>query len=190
MSVKDKKRGRPKGATSHLNGQVIIDMAKCIMREEGKIPSIRQLASRLDVDAMAIYHYFKNKNTLLVAITTSLVEDIYQPKVNDDWQSELRQLCRSYLSLLNDFPGLLETLLSMDSAGPATVFIERFEQVMAPLNLDATASKNALDLLVDYLHGYALALNCNGEKSTLNIDMLDGPLNLYCSALDTMKNID
>ncbi len=82
------------------------------------------LASSLNVDAMAIYHYFSNKNSLLEAITTSLIEDIYEPKVSDSWKLELNELCSSYLTLLNNYPGLLETLLTMSSTSPAAVFIE------------------------------------------------------------------
>lgn len=183
MSVKDKKRGRPKGAGSQLSGDIIMDMAKTLMKEEGKVPSIRKLASSLKVDAMAIYYYFENKNKLLEAITTSLIEEVYEPKANDDWEPELTTLCTSYLNLLNTYSGLLEILLSMNSESPAAVFTERFQLVIKPLNLGEVATKNALDLLVDYLHGYALALNCSNGSTPLSIDMLKGPLELYCLAL-------
>ncbi|MCP4323602.1 MAG: helix-turn-helix transcriptional regulator, partial [Alteromonadales bacterium] len=56
-----KKRGRPKNKDRQLNQDIIIYMAKTLMREQGVIPSIRGLARALDVDAMAIYHYFENK---------------------------------------------------------------------------------------------------------------------------------
>ncbi|NOH82178.1 TetR/AcrR family transcriptional regulator [Vibrionales bacterium C3R12] len=184
MSVKEKKRGRPKGVSNQLSADTIIDMAKSLMRAEGKIPSIRKLASHLDVDAMAIYHYFSNKNTLLESITTSLIEDIYEPQAINHWKLELKELCTSYLALLNNYSGLLETLLGMSSDSPAAVFIERFHVVVAPLNLSDESTKNALDLLVDYLHGFALALNCSVDVSKLNIDMLEGPLNMYCIALE------
>ncbi|MGF1761172.1 TetR/AcrR family transcriptional regulator [Photobacterium sagamiensis] len=187
MSVKEKKRGRPKGASGQLSTQAIMDMAKTLTQEEGKIPSIRKLASNLNVDAMAIYHYFSNKNALLEAITTSLIEDIYEPKVSDNWKSELNQLCGSYLTLLNNYPGLLETLLTMNSKSPAAVFVERFNVVTEPLNLDADSAKKALDLLVDYLHGFALALNCSGNQSTLKVGMFEGPLDMYCIALENVK---
>jgi len=189
MSVKEKKRGRPKGAGSQLSTQAIVDMAKTLMQQEGKIPSIRKVASSLNVDAMAIYHYFSNKNALLEAITTSLIEDIYDPKVSDSWKLELNELCSSYLTLLNNYPGLLETLLTMSSTSPAAVFIERFHVVIEPLNLDADSAKNALDLLVDYLHGYAFALNCSDSQSTLNVGMLEGPLDMYCIALENAKKV-
>ncbi len=187
MSVKEKKRGRPKGSGSQLSTQSIMDMAKTLMKEEEKVPSIRKLASCLNVDAMAIYHYFSNKNALLEAITTSLIEDIYEPKVSDSWKPELVKLCKSYVSLLNRYPGLLETLLSMNSESPAAVFIERFHLVIEPLHLEMESAKNALDLLVDYLHGYALALNCSDEQAGLNIDMCEGAISLYCIALENVN---
>jgi AcrR family transcriptional regulator len=184
MPVKEKKRGRPKGSNRQLSAEIIMDKAKALMKEEQKVPSIRKLASSLNVDAMAIYYYFENKNKLLEAITTSLIEDIYEPKMGEDWRLELNTLCTSYVTLLNDYSGLLETLLSMNSENPAGVFIEKFHVVIEPLKLDNVAVKDALDLLVDYLHGYALALNCSNGHSDLDIEMLKGPLNMYCIALE------
>ena len=182
MTVKDKKRGRPSGKSSQLNTQSILDCAKAMMREEGKIPSIRKLATQLSVDAMAIYYYFENKNALLEAITTSLIEDIYEPQYND-WQQDLTELSKSYVSLLCTYPGLLETLLGMTSTSPAHVFSERFESIVQPLNLTAEDLKNALDLLADYLHGFALAMNCQNGDAGLTVENLLGPIKLYCHAL-------
>lgn len=183
MIVKEKKRGRPARGRRSLSNDIIIEQAKRLMLNDGKTPSIRQLASSLSVDAMAIYHYFKNKDALLEAITTSLVEDIYEPQKSDNWQKELELLCRSYLQLLNQYSGLLETLLSMESVGPAVIFRERFNCVVYSVNLDKEHAENALDLLVDYLHGFALAMKCNKQENQLNIDMITGPLLLYCKAI-------
>lgn len=194
MTVKDKKRGRPKGESNPLSAPAILEMAKLMMREEGKIPSIRKLATKLNIDAMAIYHYFDNKSALLEAITTSLIEDIYEPILfvkkncdkgaSDQWKQELFKLSKSYLTLLDSYPGLLETLLSMSSTSPADVFSERFRVVVQPLQLDESSIINALSLLADYLHGYALALNCQGAESALQIDHISGPLKLYCLAIE------
>lgn len=79
MSVKQKKRGRPKGSKKQLSSVVIMDCVKKLMLEEGKVPSIRKIAVTLDVDAMAIYHYFSNKDALLEAVTVSLIDEIYEP---------------------------------------------------------------------------------------------------------------
>ena len=42
-----------------------------------------------------------------------LVEDIYQPSQNEDWQHELLQLSVSYIELLREYRGLLTIMLSM-----------------------------------------------------------------------------
>jgi AcrR family transcriptional regulator len=184
MFVKEKKRGRPSGTSGQLSADKIIVAAKSLMIDNGKIPSIRQLAGSLNVDAMAIYHYFANKNALLEAVTVSLIEAIYEPKDNKDWQTELMALCNSYLSLLQAHPGLLQTFLGMTSAGPANVFVDRFYMAIAPLNLTSEQVKDALDLLVDYLHGFALSLECGGVTSGLTIEQAEGPLRFYIRAIE------
>lgn len=189
MSIIEKKRGRPKGSDNQLDAKIIIDSAKLMMQQKGKIPSIRSLANALNVDGMAIYYYFSNKNALLEAITTSLIDEVYQPKLDENWKLALHKLCSSYLNLLNDHPGLLETLLNMESNNPAEIFIERFNRIIAPIGLDDNSTKDALDLLVDYLHGYALALNCSASKGSLDIDMISGPLQIFCLALEGARKV-
>ena len=160
--------------------------AKELMLTDGKVPSIRKLASALNVDAMAIYHYFNNKEALLEAVTTSLMDNIYHPQHSEDWKHELECLCFSYLELLSTYSGLLETLLSMKSQGPAQLFTERFNTVISPLGLSTASAADALDLLVDYLHGFALAKRCNHSGEALTLDMIKGPLALYYTGLSTV----
>ena len=189
MNVKDKKRGRPAGKGGGLSRESIITQAKSLMLKNGKTPSIRQLASSLNIDAMAIYYYFSNKASLLEAITVSLIEDIYEPKGSADWQEELTLLCKSYLALLSDHAGLMETMLSMTTIGPAQVFSKRFSLALTPLALNEQDMKNAQDLLVDYLHGYALAMHCCSEPGQLTIEQLDGPLKFYMGALTSKMTV-
>jgi AcrR family transcriptional regulator len=183
MSVKDQKRGRPKVGDRQLSAEGILATAKVMMREGGKIPSIRALATQLGVDAMAIYHYFKNKSELLEAITVSLMQEIVEPDEQLDWKDNIYRLSTSYLTILNDHPGLLETLLTMKSLSPVEVFSQRFEASIASLNLSEEQRNTGRDLLVDYLHGYALALNCNPDRTELTAEMIEKPMALYYLAL-------
>ena len=185
MTVKGKKRGRPAAASVALSKERIIESANALMAKEGKIPSIRKLAANLDVDPMAIYYYFANKQALLEAVTVSLVKKLYSPDPNGDWQQELAKLCHSYLNLLAQYPGLLETLLGMTSHGPAAVFTERFDLATVGLPLDDDLRNNALSMLADYLHGYALAMSCQASDE-LKVDMMTGPLGFYMQALERM----
>lgn len=182
MNSEKTKRGRPNKGSSGLNAQSILICAKALMTQASAPPSIRKLAQALDVDAMAIYHYYKNKSALLEAIAVSLIDEIYTPKKDQDWQAELLELSHSYLSLLAKYPGLLDTLLSMNSDSPAKVFAERFKTILLTLELTAEKEKIALDLLADYLHGYALAMSCN---TALKLDKqhLSGPIKIICLGL-------
>lgn len=185
MSVNPKKRGRPSRGGSKLTREAIVTSAREWTLKENRKLSIRALASHLEVDPMAIYHYFANKTALLEAITVSIMQGIYMPDRNGSWQVELKKLCRSYLTLLRDHPGFLETLLSMGEAveGPAGVFRERFDMTVSTLNMEKRRKMAALDLIVDYLHGFALAMHCAVDKSTLNISAMEEPMELYLSML-------
>lgn len=184
MPVKEKKRGRPSGSQSLLTADLIVSTARSLMQENGKVPSIRQLSGVLGVDAMAIYHYFVNKAALLEAVTVSLIEAIYEPKDGAEWQDELAKLCKSYLKLLETHPGLLETLLTMESFGPAEVFSERLSAALQPLQLSEQEFTHAQDLVVDYVHGVALAMQC--KPGVLSSECIDGPMLLIFVALDNL----
>ncbi|WEM44837.1 TetR/AcrR family transcriptional regulator (plasmid) [Photobacterium sp. DA100] len=185
MTVKGKKRGRPSTSAPVLSKERIIECANTLMAKDSKIPSIRKLAASLEVDPMAIYYYFTNKQALLEAVTVSLVAKIYTPKPSGDWQHELPKLCESYLNLLAQYPGLLETLLGMTAHGPAAVFTERFDLAVKELSLEQELRNNALSMLADYLHGYALAMSCQAGDE-LKVDMMAGPLGFYMQALQQM----
>ena len=115
------------------------------------------------------------------------MQDIYIPVVNnEDWHAELKKLCQNYVSQLSSHSGLLESLLSMgpQGRGPAEVFEDRFNIAISFLALDDETKKAALDLLVDYLHGFALAVHYSGDDLKPEINDIALPLDLYLSALE------
>nr|WP_086937902.1 TetR/AcrR family transcriptional regulator [Thaumasiovibrio occultus] len=181
-----KKRGRPAQTAKNLSATQIITVAKALLRQQGKIPSIRALAQALEIDAMAIYHYFNNKQALLEALTCSLVDEIYLPDANDNWQFELTQLSQSYVAMLARYPGLLEILLGMTTHGPAEIFVERFHTATHALKCSEAELEPLLHLLVDYLHGYALAIQCSNHSAP-TIDGMTAPLQLLFKALSTER---
>ncbi|WP_298439406.1 TetR/AcrR family transcriptional regulator [uncultured Ferrimonas sp.] len=176
-------RGRPKGQqASKLSSEKIIICAAELLQQQGKVPSLRQVSRALEVDPMALYHYFDNKAALLQALCLQLFTQLYQPS-GRDFRLQIQRLCHSYLQLLSDYPGLLETVLSMADSGPAQVFCQRFEQALAPLNLSAAQQEAARDLLVDYLHGFALSMQCNRSGQPLTVAHSSAAINLYLDGL-------
>jgi len=186
MKVNVKRRGRPTKKQDSLGKEQIISVAKQLMKKTESIPSIRTLSTELNVDAMAIYYYFKNKNELLEEITTSLISDIYCPTKTNEWQSELLKLSKSYLLSLEQYSGLLEILLTMECNSPVEIFISRFKFITHPLQLCSDDENTLLNLLVDYIHGFSLAKNCD-KKQILKIDDIDKPFKLICKAIEAQK---
>ncbi len=189
MVVKSKRRGRPNKGKSNLSKSMIISSVKELMRDDQKIPSIRKLAASLDADAMALYHYFPNKHVLLESIAISLVSEIYEPRDIHPWQVEFELLCKSYLQLLATYRGLLQSILSVSTEGPALIFTKRFVDILGPLNLPEDIIKDSLDLIADYLHGFSLSMSCDPDN-TLTVDMIHGPLHLVINALGHEKNLN
>ena len=189
MRVKNKKRGRPFKTDEKLSAEAIVKSATRLIQLTGKIPSIRKVARTLDVDPMAIYHYFPNKAAILEAVTVDLMGSIYKPNGQEVWQGELLCLCDSYLKLLKEHAGLLEIMLSMSDVGPAQIFVSRFQAIILPLKLTDSDMQDAIDLLVDYLHGFALAMRCNDDNLTLTTDMAGGPIKFYMDALEGKSNL-
>lgn len=178
-----KKRGRPQKESKALSKEVIIKTAKNLMISDGKIPSIRSLSAELNVDAMAIYYYFKSKGVLLEELTTSLISEIYQPQKGLEWEIELRKLSKSYIALLRKYDGLLQTLLSMKSTSPANVFISRFKIIMKKLNMSTSIENASLNLLADYLHGFSISMSCD-TTSKLTVDDIDESLDIIFTGIN------
>lgn len=185
MEVKSKKRGRPSKQDTGLEKDKIVLMARKLTLEDSKIPSIRRLASELNADPMAIYYYFTNKQKLLEAVSISLIIDLYIPDQGLNWKKNLMNLCKSYLSLLLNYPDLIGIILSGPNEGAASVFMERFERSVVELNLSQKRLKDVSDLLIDYLHGFAYAAACNTTGIKITDTLADGPLFFIIDHMDS-----
>ncbi|WP_413482591.1 TetR/AcrR family transcriptional regulator [Morganella psychrotolerans] len=150
--------GRPAHRGSKLTPENILTEAQKMWQAQGKIPSIRALAECLQVDPMAIYYYFRNKQQLLEALATALVDTIYQPDPQAPRQQELCRLAESYLHLLYTYSGLLTVLLSANSDGPSECFRQRYLLIIAPCGLSDARRTAILHLLADALHGHSVAI--------------------------------
>lgn len=171
-----------------MSSERIIEAAKALTLKSAKLPSIRAIAKQLDVDPMAIYHYFGSKQMLLEGMATSIVSSVYEPKRRNSWERELAKLAVSYVSVLREYPGLLEAMLASPVVGPVFAFSHRFEAAVHGLDLDETAKADALHLFIDYLHGFAYAATCGGALSDeLETEEVVRPLYLLFRGIQTQS---
>lgn len=143
-----------------LSREHILSAAGKLMVAGASDVSMRAVASALGVNAMALYHYFSNKQ----ALRRALIEKAFAPLLAvrprlarlPTPELRLQLLAKTYLLCAARALPLTQHLAHRGGAPLATVFSELFEQALG--NPTPAPSHAVLrDVLVDYLHGAALA---------------------------------
>ena len=155
------KPGRPKSGQERLTRARILSTALDLADAHGvEALNMRRLASTLGVDPMAIYHYVPNKRALLAGITELAFDALQVPQAEDaGWQDLVRAFARSYRALIQAHPQLVLHLV-VDLEAGAGAILQANEMLYAALvetGLPPGLIAQAADLVVDYLHGIALA---------------------------------
>jgi AcrR family transcriptional regulator len=153
---------RASSPSARLGRDLIVDTASSLLEAEGKL-TMRILAQQLQVDPMAVYHYFPNKEALVQAVAARRYAQLDAVAAGfgseDSWQTRLTALSTAYLKLACSSPVLVRTLASgaADSGMPAKHFADAFALATAGLDLKGGRIDSAMHALVDFIHGYALA---------------------------------
>jgi AcrR family transcriptional regulator len=131
--------------------------------------SMRGIAAALGVDPMALYHHVPGKHALIDAVVERafmgldrLPRRLARLPARDE---RMFALALAYLRCVAPIPRLTQHL----ARGPQSVAHRRFNALFAlargaPFE-EGTREAIARDLLVDYLHGVALAGRKEGEKA-------------------------
>ncbi len=156
-----RRTGRPKAGQERLGREVIVAAALRLIDEQGMAAlSMRKLAAALGVDPMAIYHHLPGKEAVLAA----LVEDVFSglrvpPASGEGWQDRVRAFAQAYRDVVHSHPNLVRHVVA-NAEVAATAALEASEELYAALSaagLPPLTAVRAADLVVDYVHGFALA---------------------------------
>lgn len=156
-----RKLGRPKAGETSLTRERILTIALRLVDEHGiDALSMRRLASELGVDPMAIYHHLPGKRAVLIGVIELVFGELQVPPVEGDtWQNQVRAFARAYRDLVRAHPHLVLYLVSNLEVG-ANAVLAASELLYVALTAAGLAPRmivRAADLVVDYLHGFALA---------------------------------
>lgn len=134
--------------------------------------SMRRLALKLKIDAMAIYYYFPKKEVLLSELTESVFLKTWEKKchlwetiplqtkgkpIHRNIQKAVEAMARVYHQLFIQYPGLSFYLLTLSQTNSVSLgiwnktFLSLLSEVMPPKEAQLTK-----DLLVDFIHGASL----------------------------------
>ncbi|MGY3778553.1 TetR/AcrR family transcriptional regulator [Isobaculum melis] len=89
-----------------LSREMIIESAFNYLQttKDLKKLSMRKLAAELNVQAPALYWYFKNKNELLQALAETIAEALPFPDKKQPWQRQIEAACTNIFDIYHQFP--------------------------------------------------------------------------------------
>jgi len=143
----------------------VVDAALELAAEQGlDLVSIRGVAERLGVTAMALYRYVSSKDDLLDAMSDELYAELRLPGDDDDWWESLAQLARSTRTVLLARPWAVP-LFSRPLSGPHG---EALDAALRSALLRAGFSRSEATELHDQLASIVFALvapELNGRRN-------------------------
>jgi AcrR family transcriptional regulator len=127
--------------------------------DEGGIDSVtmRRLAQELDVEAMALYYHFANKDEVLDGLVDLVFSEIDLPPADVHWKTSMRQRAISIREALSRHPWAIGLMESRRYPGPAT--LRHHDAVIGCLRRDGFSvekAAHAYSLLDSYIYGFAL----------------------------------
>ncbi|MFG3342728.1 TetR/AcrR family transcriptional regulator [Glycomyces sp. NPDC048151] len=123
----------------------------------GKVPSTRKLAESLGVQAMALYHHFRNKDALLDGMVDLVFAEVELPAEGDDWKSAMHRRAASMREALIRHPWAIALMDSRANPGPAT--LQHHNAVIGCLRSQGFAvagAAHAFSLLDAYVYGFVI----------------------------------
>jgi AcrR family transcriptional regulator len=121
---------------------------------------MRRLASELGVDPMAIYYHLPNKRAILAGLVERVFAQLRIPSIQSGaWSERVRAMAQAYHDLTRAHPDLVLYLVTdRESAAVAALEVnEALYEALAMAGLPPWLIVQAADLVVDYVHGFALA---------------------------------
>ncbi|MHA7277795.1 TetR/AcrR family transcriptional regulator [Arthrobacter sp. Hz1] len=145
----------PRNTLTHE--KVVAAALELVDREGLSAFTIRELAARLGVRPMSIYHYTTSKEELLDALIDVVFGEVYLPHPEGNWREELLRRSVSMREALARHRWALPVMETRAHPGPAT--LARHEGVLAVLRASGfslEASAHAYAILDAFVYGFSL----------------------------------
>ena len=147
-----------------LSRAVVLETALEIVDRDGVAGlSMRRLAGALDRDPMTLYRYAANKAALLDGVAELVLEQLVVDTNDDDWQSQLRTVARTYRGLALAHPQVVPLLVTRPLATPLALrplgTLRPLEAILELLTRAGFSTVDALHIyrsLFGFLHGHVL----------------------------------
>jgi len=153
------RRGRPPKSAASLTQEAIIAMALNLVEGTPGGLSLRGLAAALGVTPMALYSHIGDLNGLLEAMAKQCLRE-GSAQGDPEQPPDLRDCLLWYCGRVLQFPGLASAIVARRGALPAPH--QAWTDAVTRCISDRGLPVLWRDILVDHLHGFALASAANG----------------------------
>jgi AcrR family transcriptional regulator len=161
-----------------LSRETVLRTAVALADEAGTAaPSMRALAKRLGVEAMSLYHHFRNKDMILGGMVDLVFAEIELPSDDVDWRTAMRRRAVSMRGALMRHPWAISLMDSRTSPGPAT--LRHHDAVIGCLRsggFSIVGAAHAFSVLDSYVYGFTLQELSLPVKSSVDLENVAGSL--------------
>ncbi|SEH02164.1 regulatory protein, tetR family [Nonomuraea solani] len=141
-----------------LSKELVLRTAVTLADESGTgVPSMRKLGDRLGIEAMSLYHHFRNKDLILDGMLDLVFAEIELPPDDMDWRAAMRARAVSMRDALIRHPWAISLMDSRTNPGPAT--LRHHNAVIGCLRsggFSIAGAAHALSVLDGYIYGFTL----------------------------------
>lgn len=142
----------------HLSRDRVLRVAIQIADKNGiESLTMRNLAQRLGVEAMTLYHYVANKDDILNDIVDLVVREIEVPSEGGDWRAALRRSAISAYKVLLRHPWACSLMMSPARIGPARLrYMESLLGRLRGAGFSAEMTHHAYHALDSHILGFTM----------------------------------
>lgn len=141
-----------------LTENIILQEAFSLANDGGiKGLSMRKLAAKLNVEAMSLYHYFKNKDLLLDAMVDEIFARMSWQPNQKDWKQNITARAEELRWLLKENAWAVSLLDSRTQSGQATLaHHDRVLGVFFDSGFNVQLAAHAYATIDSYIYGYVI----------------------------------
>jgi AcrR family transcriptional regulator len=135
----------------------VLRAAVALADKEGDVPSMRNLAKKLRVEAMSLYNHVSNKEDLLDGMIDLVWAEIDPPSFEKEWTIAMRERAISIREALGRHPWAIGLMEGRAHPGPAN--LQHHNDVLGCLRNAGFSPKNAVhvySLFDSFIYGFAL----------------------------------
>jgi len=149
--------GKPRSRLPLSRDQIVITAMEIADQRGVAAVTMREVASRLGVEAMSLYNHVANKNDILDGMVDAVADQFDLPQDIEDWREAMRRRAISARRVFGLHPWAPLLMDSRESSGSSA--LRYFDWVLGTLmragfSMDAAA--HAFSLIDSYVYGFGI----------------------------------